>query len=781
MNLTTKKYGAIKIHRSDIGGGGEGKIYPVASPSRLTNYVVKVYDPKNQKHDKEQKLQFMIKNPVQLKDAYSVIWPNDVVYDNNGKFIGYLMLRTDGEPLDKFLNFKLPRNINPGYSKFDLSATNSMEARLKIVYNLSAALSQVHSSHNFVFGDLKSANVMLKNNSTVSIIDMDSIQVAQNGKILFPSPVATLEYLPAEAYQQNRKNTVPVTYDLFAMGVMFYWLMLGQHPAMGTYKSPYDKDTDIAYGIKNGLYACVNSKQKYLMDTPSLQLHQKLLMLPQEVQNLFVKCFDQGQANPSVRPTAREWCIAVKDVLTNQPAQVQKPLFPKIAVTYGKAVFHEPPEIISFSASKHNIVEGDKIQFTWSAATYIKLQLIYGDRTYDVTGKFSRTIKPKKPATCKLVATNRFERVENSIPIKVYPKPFIKSFRASKKNIIKGDAVTLSWVIANAQKAILQGNGRKIDVTGRTQIKLKVQSNINFSLIVLRVNPDSSETKSLTVNAYPKVIVREFACDKEKIVMGARANISWSVTGAQEVQIQPLGNVNTCGTQADLPCQTTKYILTANNPACVVKKELAIVVYPNPEISCFSPSKDKILKGEQTVLKWKTKNADMAYLSDGKRKWQAVGNELVVSPATTNTYTLEAHSKESIKIIRKKFTVEVFQSVQIDDFRAENDMPFTVTGVPIIIEFGSTGATKLTLHPGNIDVTGKKYFEVTPEEPSNYKLVAENPCDKKEQSMHIDVFRIPEPDDVEINFPEMKLDLFPLMLQKGFAEKLNIMFNKLKT
>jgi len=91
-------------------------------------------------------------------------------------------------------------NLSKEWNKFSFQTPGSIEARLKLCFNISAALSQIHSFGSYVLVDMKPDNVIVKPDGLISIIDIDSTEILKNNTLLFPAQVATPEYTPPEYY-----------------------------------------------------------------------------------------------------------------------------------------------------------------------------------------------------------------------------------------------------------------------------------------------------------------------------------------------------------------------------------------------------------------------------------------------------------------------------------------------------------------------------------------------------------------------------------------------------
>lgn len=310
---TSKK--AIQLAKDPISTpGGEGSVHNILNDSKYMHCCVKIYHPHKRTALKKQKIEHMIQNkPSGLVTAnYLICWPNEIVFDVDGRFAGHIMPLAfpDSESLYQFTRHNITsQNNSINDDKFDRSVQGGMEKRLKICVNISAAVHSIHSIGHYTIVDYKPQNVLITNNGTVSIIDTDSFQVSENENLLFPSEVATPEYAPPESEKINlSKDYVPQSWDSFSLAVSFYEILFSVHPYAATAKGQYQEANTIGDLIRNGLFVH-GAKSNYLRVIP--ELHKDFYNLPQSLQKLFYNAFEIGNANPKARPTAEQWGSAI--------------------------------------------------------------------------------------------------------------------------------------------------------------------------------------------------------------------------------------------------------------------------------------------------------------------------------------------------------------------------------------------------------------------------------------------------------------------------------------
>ncbi|MCW3466956.1 protein kinase domain-containing protein [Chitinophaga nivalis] len=288
--------------------GGEGDLFRIINPVSFQKQVVKIYKPDKRTKEREQKIEYLAANLPLLHqdDHHSVIWVNQVVYEN-GKFIGFTMPAAKGEKLELLCHVRMPKNLTDEWKKFDFYNPKAIELRLKLCFNIAVAIYHIHNLGNYVLVDMKPENIMIQPNGLISIIDMDSVAVTQNNKILFPAPVVTPEYTPPEYYKgvKINKDGLNETWDRFSLSVIFYRLLCGIHPFSGSCITPYDKCNGLAEMVENGLFPNGQKRSFFKVIPPP---HNNFHKLETSVQELFKRCFENGYTNPSDRPSADEWC-----------------------------------------------------------------------------------------------------------------------------------------------------------------------------------------------------------------------------------------------------------------------------------------------------------------------------------------------------------------------------------------------------------------------------------------------------------------------------------------
>ena len=231
---------AIDIVAKPFAGGGEGNLYEIRFPARWKNYVAKIYHPNKLSPEREQKIHFLSQYPpismAEMEYAHpSIGWVKDALYNSKGDFVGFIMPKVQGEKLEILCTPKIPRKLLNAWNRFDFrSPHKAREMRMKLSFNICAAIHQIHDVKKYILVDMKPDNIIIQPNGLVAIVDTDSVEVVEEGKSLFDAPVATPEYTPPEHYQKNEIDpTTQQEWDLFGLGVILYKLLFGWNMAPG--------------------------------------------------------------------------------------------------------------------------------------------------------------------------------------------------------------------------------------------------------------------------------------------------------------------------------------------------------------------------------------------------------------------------------------------------------------------------------------------------------------------------------------------------------------------
>jgi DNA-binding helix-hairpin-helix protein with protein kinase domain len=169
--------------------------------------------------------------------------------------------------------------------------------------NIAAAIAPLHA-RGYVVGDINESNILVSTSALISLVDTDSFQVRDAGGKVFRCAVGKAEFTPPELQGRVLRDVDrAAAHDLFGLGVLIFQLLMeGTHPFAGQYNGSGDPPSIVTriqqgrfpYGSAPGDYAPPPIAPDFTMPDP-------------EIRDLFLRCFEQGHANPGRRPTATVW------------------------------------------------------------------------------------------------------------------------------------------------------------------------------------------------------------------------------------------------------------------------------------------------------------------------------------------------------------------------------------------------------------------------------------------------------------------------------------------
>ncbi len=222
-------------------------------------------------------------------------------------------------------------------SKFlDDREKGNWQSYFRICILISRAVKRLHAA-GLAHSDLSYKNVLIDpSGGNAAVIDIDTLVVP--GKFP-PEVLGTPDFIAPEvlktrtyAYNDTKRKTPCIETDRHALAVMIYSYLLYRHPLRGGKIHDLDsaKDEEMSMG-ENALFI---EHPTDASNRPNLNdIKQTFLpwadvnKIPYNVagpylKNLFDKAFIDGLHNPSSRPTAEEWEIAlVKTIDLMQPCQ----------------------------------------------------------------------------------------------------------------------------------------------------------------------------------------------------------------------------------------------------------------------------------------------------------------------------------------------------------------------------------------------------------------------------------------------------------------------------
>ncbi len=300
----------IQLQAAPLGTGGEGTVFAVEKPSHYQGYVAKIYHQTERKPERALKINYLISNPLLLKDKLSFIFPEYLLYED-GEFVGYLMPKARGEyDLTVLTSLTVSNKLSDDWvAQYRRDKPENLRNYQKIAHHLALAFAEFYQQEEYIFTDLKPENIKVNLQGKISVIDLDSLQIQHQGKVLFPAEKISQEYSPPEREIFKEGEVLSPAWTYFSLSVILYKLLLGLHPFSVTGKGDLRRLATLADKMKYGLFPFGQHSDKIeVIPAP----HHNFKSLPQAWQDLFTKSLATFLTQPEYRPDAQAWAAALQ-------------------------------------------------------------------------------------------------------------------------------------------------------------------------------------------------------------------------------------------------------------------------------------------------------------------------------------------------------------------------------------------------------------------------------------------------------------------------------------
>lgn len=568
MKVKTGKNNVLDLRDKSFASGGQGGIFDVIRSPYPFQVVVKIYHKPEAGKDAQKKIEYMVKNnPFKLSSTavqQTFAWPLEAIYDyRSGKFIGYMMVKIENAmPLWHLIT---PKGFKENaWLKFNLDNPDSLLIRLKLIYNVTQALKVLNDSGQYQVIDLKPINMMLKNQGHMVIIDTDSFQIGQNGKVIFHAEAATGEYCPPEFHKGQvnfQKHYVQETWDYFAYAVTAYQVLFCIHPFTGMHPH-YQTQEEL---IQAGIWAHGSKSSMFKSPPPHANFH----LLSPTAQAQFKKCFDVGHLTPRSRPDYNTWI----QVLANEIAHVEKNKVKLTSQFGGKKTKGKPanpfvrptrpqvPQAVIHQFQIKPSAQANQAMVEWSVSN--AQQILIDGRTVANVGQIMIESTLIKHFELRAIDLNGQTTVRH---LAYTPDSEIKSFSYQVQN----GFVVIDWAVSGKVGQVLF-NGIRYTSSGKVQIPAN-QVKKSYELVVIS-SGGFRYSKSVVVQSLVRVI------SFDKVLERTSAKLSWNAENCSMITLNgqtvaPTGSIATALSTKDWKLKAWDVL------GNVVEKTISIQVQP---------------------------------------------------------------------------------------------------------------------------------------------------------------------------------------------------------
>ncbi len=321
---------------------------------------------------------------------------------------------------------------------------------------------------------------------------------------------------------------------------------------------------------------------------------------------------------------------------------------------------------------------GDTVRLQWRVSAFVTDLEIEGyEGTVDGSSGMVTNTPSENVATYQLKADNWLSRLlprwlskSRTQTVIVIPRdPHIETFSASKKEIVKGERITIHWSISNADQVVFTANGVAEVIPPDEYIgQREVAPEESVIYMMEASNASGIDLQSMMIRVTPPTLVIErFDVQPTRVAVGETVSITWSVLGATSVEIVPLGDkYPPQGSTTYAPEKTMDFILSASIGETEVRKLKNIIVVGStpgasatteaekraPEIEYFTVTPREMVKGEsnEARLAWsiagETSNIEITSPDHETRSGLASQGDVTIAVDRSTTFTLIARNGE---------------------------------------------------------------------------------------------------------------------------------------
>lgn len=405
-------------------------------------------------------------------------------------------------------------------------------------------------------------------------------------------------------------------------------------------------------------------------------------------------------------------------------------------------------KILEFIADSNALTEGESTTLRWTTRKAVSILLLENGiklHAGNLPAEGSLEVRPERDTTYRLEVMDRKGRTaEATVTVEVEPfgEPRIDSFVASPSVVGRGEAATLSWKVAGADRleiAVATGT-TLVELpagTGEGSYEVRPSDSTTYVLRARNAAGMASEEAEVVVARRPTI---DLSFDTSQALFGEEVRLSWTVSRAEAVVVRaPDGAVLYEGEAKDgelsiLAEVAGDYVATALGVGGEVSDTAHLSIQPKiAEFSVVAQGSSR--PGEPALVSWWVHGAERIVIANGAEivlETAEERGEASVNLGTGGIFTLRAYSGSLLTT--ETTTVEV---VEVPLIRKITTGPLVtagqgVTGVTTIgWEVEGASRLEMVVEPGGlVDLTHKSpridEVEVLFSGPGTVTLIARN-------------------------------------------------------
>ena len=240
-----------------------------------------------------------------------------------------------------------------------------------------------------------------------------------------------------------------------------------------------------------------------------------------------------------------------------------------------------PPTIVSFAGNPPNIHPGESTSLQWdvSGADLVSINQEIGS----VGSSGTVSISPASTTVYQITASNQggIVQAETTIFVSALDPPVIQSFSGNPSEIQRGMSTTLFWQADQADSILGWHDDDTEDVYSTDPLgSVVVSPLVSTTYFLMATNQGGNSFASTNITVYlGEMSIEQFSANPTELLTSEMTQLTWQVTNAESVEIQPnLGSLAYSG-QVDVSVdQTTHFVLTAKKGEQTLTRSVKVTV-----------------------------------------------------------------------------------------------------------------------------------------------------------------------------------------------------------